>query len=377
MAPPAADDAEDLEGVVNAQVTELDVADRDNAALSAALARAQAHITVLERDYDCVWRSHCSTQREPPEGEPEPGAHAVAHEMTARRQEQRALEAEIEALLRARNRVGEMPAGEELLGVRVLDEPDRAHIRALRASKRALRAQIGALEAQLRAAREHTARQRAEHDEAASALGVVRASMEAHNARLAELTARQEQAAAASRALAQRAAAEAAEAEAALAAAAARHAQLAALADEGARALRACEERRECVVCEYAQQLEQLERIKLEARDAAETRKSLQLAVVRLQGVLATIHAKYAEFCQTQLAQHDAAPADAGGAAACRACAAANDYIQQSFLLVEDIVDKLGESLARKELELRTLLQNSNLDDWHDGQQCGAPAARR
>ena len=199
-------------------------------------------------------------------------------------------------------------------------------------------------------------------------MGLVCASMETHNARLAEATARQEDEARASHAAAQLSRADAAEAAAAVAAAALQLAALQAAAEEAASALRACEARRGHGERDHAHQLQELERVKLETRSAAETRRSLQHNVTRLQGVLATIHAKYAEFCRMQLAQHDAEPAPAG---ACRTCSAGNDYIQQSFMLVEDIVDKLGESLALKRLELHALLQDSSLDDWH-----GAPAAR-
>jgi len=364
---PARDAPEDLEGVINAQVTELDIADREQAELAAALARAQAHIAAMERDYESVWRSHCTIQAG--EGAGVPDALADARAGAERRRELRALEAQIAELVRARNRVVDMEAGEGCLEVRVLGEPDREHIRALRAARAVLRAQNDALEEQLLAARQRTACQRAEHDEAATAMGLVRASMEAHNARLAVSTAQHEEQGAGARAAAQRSAAEAAGAAAALADAAQRLAQLQAALDAAGGALRACEERREHVERDHALQLAELERVKLDTRSAAEARRGLQQTVARLQGVLATIHAKYAEFCQMQLAQHDAQPALPPGA--CRTCSAGNDYIQQSFMLVEDIVDKLGESLALKRLELHALLQDSSLDDWH-----GAPAAR-
>jgi len=117
--------------------------------------------------------------------------------------------------------------------------------------------------------------------------------------------------------------------------------------------LRACEARREHVEHDHTQQLEELERVKLDTCSAAETRRSLQHNVTRLQGVLATIHAKYAEFCRMQLAQHDTEPAPKG---AWRTWSVANDYIKQSFMLIEDIVDKLGESLAHKRLELHAIM---------------------
>jgi hypothetical protein len=143
-------------------------------------------------------------------------------------------------------------------------------------------------------------------------------------------------------------------------------------AEDAGSALRACEARREHVERDHAQQLEELERIKLETRRAAEARRALQHNVARLQGVLTTIHEKYAEFCRMQLAQHDAEPAqhdaEPAPAGACRTCSAANDYIQQSFMLVEDIVDKLGESLEHKRLELHAIMQDSSLEAWQDAQ---------
>ena len=380
-----ADAPDDLEGIINAQVTELDIADRATAELSAALARAQAHIATLERDYDNVWKSHCTIQTKQDAPPPAAGGetderaaagteHALAgaaHPLaeanagTAHRRDVRTLEREIAVLLQMRNGVADLAAGEECLGVRVLSEPDKEHVRALRASKRVLRAQIDALEDALQAARVRTSRQRAEHDEAAAAMGLVRASMETHNARLAEASARQQDEAHATLAAAQHSAAEAAAAEAAVEATAHRLSLLQTAAEDAGSALRACEARREHVERDHAQQLEELERVKLETRRAAEARRALQHNVARLQGVLTTIHAKYAEFCRMQLAQHDAEPAPAG---ACRTCSAANDYIQQSFMLVEDIVDKLGESLEHKRLELHAIMQDSSLEAWQDAQ---------
>jgi len=68
----------------------------------------------------------------------------------------RVMEREIAVLLQMRNSVVDLAAGEECLDVRVLGEPDKEHIRTLRAAKRVLRAQIDTLEDALQAARART-----------------------------------------------------------------------------------------------------------------------------------------------------------------------------------------------------------------------------